>query len=193
MHVFGLGTDFQMYHKFWNGNQWLPSHTDWEPLGGVFTIPRPTLLPAQLDFDWPITFSDGTPVDGSLHVTLFRDGRSSFSGHLHDSGFLSYSCSVGCAVVDDMNRAYTFEEFGNVWGTDLPGSRDHNWNVPTQANSTLRDNWSDIFACGGARFGARVDAQTFPPGGLVHNVGTVLQDLAGGAPLTVIPLVGSAP
>ena len=47
LHIFGLGTDFQMYHKFWNGSQWLPSHTDWEPLGGVFTVPRPTLFPGS--------------------------------------------------------------------------------------------------------------------------------------------------
>jgi hypothetical protein len=34
--IFGLGTDNQMYHKAWDGSAWLPSPTDWEPLGGVF-------------------------------------------------------------------------------------------------------------------------------------------------------------
>jgi len=192
LHIFGLGTDDQMYHKAWDGNHWLPSATDWEPLGGVFRIPRPTQMPVQLDFDWPITFSAGTALGGSLHVTLFMHGRSRFSGHLHDSGGDSYATSVGCAVIDGKNRAYTFEDFGNVWGI-LPGPRDHDWNVPAQPNTTLRDNWSDLFACGGAKFGARVDVQSFPPGGLVHNLITVLKDLAGGTPLTVIPLVGSAP
>jgi hypothetical protein len=38
--VFGLGTDDQMYHKFWNGRAWGPSQTDWESLGGVFDRPR---------------------------------------------------------------------------------------------------------------------------------------------------------
>ena len=37
--IFGLGTDNQMYHKAWDGNNWLPSVTDWEPLGGVFNSP----------------------------------------------------------------------------------------------------------------------------------------------------------
>jgi hypothetical protein len=37
--IFGLGTDNQMYHKAWDGNAWLPSLTDWEPLGGVFNSP----------------------------------------------------------------------------------------------------------------------------------------------------------
>ena len=34
--IFGLGTDNQMYHEAWDSNQWLPSPTDWEPLGGIF-------------------------------------------------------------------------------------------------------------------------------------------------------------
>jgi hypothetical protein len=37
--IFGLGTDNQMYHKAWDGNEWFPSPTDWEPLGGVFNSP----------------------------------------------------------------------------------------------------------------------------------------------------------
>ena len=28
-----------MYHKYWDGSQWGPSATGWEPLGGVFTSP----------------------------------------------------------------------------------------------------------------------------------------------------------
>jgi len=36
--IFALGTDNQMFHKAWAG-AWFPSPTDWEPLGGVFTIP----------------------------------------------------------------------------------------------------------------------------------------------------------
>lgn len=192
LHIFGLGTDNQMYHKAWSGNQWLPSPTDWEPLGGVFRIPRPTQMPSQLDFERTITFSDGTPIGGLLHVTLFMDGTSRFSGYLRDSGAPSYACSVGCAVVDAMNRAYTFFVSGNVWGL-LPGSREFNWNVVAPASSVLRDNWNDVFTCGGAKFGDRVDTQSFPPGGLVINVSLVLKDLAGQAALTVIPLVGPGP
>jgi hypothetical protein len=38
--LFGVGTDKQMYHKAFDtalGSQWLPSATDWEPLGGTFS------------------------------------------------------------------------------------------------------------------------------------------------------------
>ena len=37
--IFGLGTDNQMFHKAWDGSNWRPSPTDWEPLGGIFNRP----------------------------------------------------------------------------------------------------------------------------------------------------------
>lgn len=41
--IFGLGTDNQCYHKWWDGSNWGPSITDWEPLGGTFnSIPTVT-------------------------------------------------------------------------------------------------------------------------------------------------------
>jgi hypothetical protein len=37
--IFGLGDDRQMFHKAFDGRQWLPSPTGWEALGGSFTSP----------------------------------------------------------------------------------------------------------------------------------------------------------
>jgi hypothetical protein len=37
--IFSLGTDNGMYHKAWNGSEWLPSAAGWEALGGVFDSP----------------------------------------------------------------------------------------------------------------------------------------------------------
>ncbi len=37
--IFGLGTNNEMYHKAWNGSEWLPSMTGWEALGGTFDSP----------------------------------------------------------------------------------------------------------------------------------------------------------
>ncbi len=37
--IFGLGTDDQMYHKAWDGSEWLPSVTGWEAVGGGFNSP----------------------------------------------------------------------------------------------------------------------------------------------------------
>jgi hypothetical protein len=35
--IFGVGTDAQMYHMVFDGSQWPPTTTAWEPLGGCFT------------------------------------------------------------------------------------------------------------------------------------------------------------
>jgi hypothetical protein len=35
--VFVQGTDGAVYHKAWDGSQWIPSETDWENLGGGIT------------------------------------------------------------------------------------------------------------------------------------------------------------
>jgi FAD/FMN-containing dehydrogenase len=37
--IFVPGLDNQMYHKAWDGNNWLPSLSDWQALGGVFNSP----------------------------------------------------------------------------------------------------------------------------------------------------------
>jgi hypothetical protein len=49
LHVFALGDDDRMLHK--DGSRWLPSTTDWEPLGGYFTSPPAAVCrsPYQID------------------------------------------------------------------------------------------------------------------------------------------------
>jgi hypothetical protein len=148
------------------------------------------VFPSQLDFEFPVNFSDGTSVGGWIRVSMLQDGTARFSGHLHDSGGLSYAASIGCAVIDSKNRAYTFEGTGHIWGTDLPGSRDLDWDVQVPSHTILRDSWSDLFDCGGTRRGYQVDVQTMPPGGLIAGEGQVAAHKAApGVALTFIALV----
>ncbi len=37
--IFGLGTNNEMFHKYWDGSKWGPSPTGWEGLGGTFNSP----------------------------------------------------------------------------------------------------------------------------------------------------------
>jgi Repeat of unknown function (DUF346) len=37
--IFGLGTNNEMFHKYWDGSKWGPSQTGWEGLGGTFNSP----------------------------------------------------------------------------------------------------------------------------------------------------------
>jgi hypothetical protein len=188
--IVGIGTDSQLYHKAWDKTKWLPSQLDWQPLGGLFLIPRPTKMPTKLEFDFPVNFNDGTKVDGNLHIEMHDNGQAVFNLHLHANGLWSYACSVACAIIDIQNRAYTFQATGKVYGTFLPGSRNFDLNISTEPNLSLKNNFNDMFSCGGSRFGARVDVQTIPPGGLIINVGYVLKQLPGNTPLTIIPLLG---
>jgi hypothetical protein len=48
----GLGTDNQMYHKYWDGSAWHPSQTAWEPLGGKFvSAPAAAGMTSNVQFD----------------------------------------------------------------------------------------------------------------------------------------------
>ncbi len=99
--VFGIQTDNQMYRKAWRGGpDWSPPQLQWEPIGGEFKIPQPTRLPSQLDFDLQVTFTGDVPVGGTVHVTLFNDGTSVFSGHMHDFGFPDYNYIIVCRIID---------------------------------------------------------------------------------------------
>jgi len=149
--VFGLGTDNQMYHKAWTGGpDWVPTKLDWELLGGTFTIPRQTLMPAEITLSAQITFSGGTPVGGTVQVVLFQDGTSSFTGHMHDSGFPDYNYIVVCRVIDTQNNAYQFTYSGSVSGTvSLGQSRDSSWSLSGVAVPAIAANWDNFFPCGG--------------------------------------------
>jgi hypothetical protein len=158
--IFGLGTDSAVYHKAWDGSEWLPSTTDWERLGGLFKVPRPTQV-TQLDLDSTVTFSDGTPVGGPVHVTLFKDGTSVFSGNMHDSGFPDYNYIVVCRVIDSKNNAYQFVQSGSVSGTVSPGeSRDSGWSNNGNPIPELAANWDDLIPCGGAQLTWYADVNT---------------------------------
>ena len=156
--IVGLGTDNAMYHKAWDGSQWLPSPAGWENIGGVFSVPRPTVMPGQLDFSAQVTFPGSTAAGGSIHLTLFSNGKFNFSGHMHDSGGEAYNFTVACAVTDSRNRAYVFSFAGSIAGTFEPGSRDDDWGGVAGPNADLAAHWTDLFGCGGAKF--KWDAQT---------------------------------
>jgi hypothetical protein len=118
--------------------------------------PKVARAPAQLDWDWkPITFDNGVPVGGWMHLTLRQDGSYTFSGHFHDSGFTSYDMLLAFVVKDAKNRAFTITHRGHVSGTSGFGSRDHDWTVKGKDPNIAR-NWADLTA--GKGFGlARTD------------------------------------
>jgi hypothetical protein len=106
--------------------------------------PGAALEVAQLDWNWyPITFDNGVPVGGSMHLTLRSDGSYTFSGHFHDSGFPSYDVSLTYLVKDAQNRVYTFTAQGHMAGTLESGSRDYDWAVNGN-NPDIASNWASL-------------------------------------------------
>ncbi len=66
--IFGLGTDNQMYHKYWDPSTgWGPSPTDWEPLGGVFNPGRKVTLHVKILAN-PDSFTIGDMESGMRAV-----------------------------------------------------------------------------------------------------------------------------
>ena len=178
--IFALGTDNQMLHKAWIGDHWSPALTGWDDLNGTLVIPPATQMPSEVHFDAVVTFPDGVAIGGSVHVSLFKDGTSTFSGSLHDSGAVAYNCAVACGVYDSQRRLYPLTQSGYAAGTFEPGSRDFNWNEPGDPNPNpkLREYWNDLFGCGGAQFkcvaNVGVDGAALLPSLLLPGVGEVI-------------------
>ncbi len=66
--VFGIGEDNGMFHKWWDGVQWLPSRYGWDNLSGAFIIPSQPVLAPQFSVNYnggPLGFT----VGGSGWVT----------------------------------------------------------------------------------------------------------------------------
>jgi hypothetical protein len=111
--------------------------------------PEPPPLPEQLGpFNFsPIVFDDGVPVGGWAQLTLFRNGSSNFSGHLHVSGAPSYDTGCVFVVRAGDGTAFTFSHKGRVHGTFEAGSRDDDWgSPPPPTNDALRAGWPNLAA-----------------------------------------------
>jgi len=91
----------------------------------------------------PIVFKEGVAIGGWAEVTLHRDGRFEFRGHLHDSGSANYSTSVVVVVRAGDGHIYTFNHAGATYGTWTAGSRDDDWDNAGQ-NDELAANWAGL-------------------------------------------------
>jgi hypothetical protein len=105
----------------------------------------------------PIVFDEGGAIGGWAEVTLQRDGRFEFRGHLHDSGAASYNTSVVMVVRAGDGHVYTFAHAGATHGTSFAaGSRDDDWDNAGQ-NDELAANWGGLVANWGWNWSAVVN------------------------------------
>jgi hypothetical protein len=75
--------------------------------------------PHWITYAWdPIVFGTGTPVGGRARLTLYANGQTNFSGHLHDSGAPSYTTFTSMVAVDAAQaHALVFYHQGHTDGS----------------------------------------------------------------------------
>jgi hypothetical protein len=128
--------------------------------------PPPKVYPDILGpFNCAITFDGGVPVGGWTQVSLHKDGAWNFSGHLHDSGFPSYSDSVVWAISNHgTGEVYTLTHSGHMAGTIQSGSRDDDWGN-SGVNQAIADGWAGFWPPDGRlswamRAGVNIDSDS---------------------------------
>jgi hypothetical protein len=118
----------------------------WTPGGGAY----PVQAVSQMTFDTnEFNFGSGffdPPVQGWAELTVYADGGYHFTGHFHDSGFLSYRDNIAFGLLGTSGYLYTFVHSGYMSGTLGGGSRDDNWDV-TGSDPRLAANWADLEGC----------------------------------------------
>jgi hypothetical protein len=109
--------------------------------------------PDSISRNEQINFPDWYAAAGGwTSLTLHSNGDWNFSGHMHDSGFVSYGDSVVWAVKNlGSDEIYVFPHGGHMDGTAATiwgGSRNDDWNN-TGTNQVLADSWEGFFKPGG--------------------------------------------
>jgi hypothetical protein len=143
--------------------------------------PKPPPPPPSPDvLSYPVqqlTWPDSTPVGGWVQLSMHKDGNWNYSGHLHDSGFLSENDVVVWGIKNlDTNEIFLFRHTGQMSGTaglTFGGSRDDDWDESGN-NGPLADSWDGFFKVGGGRQSVVQAKVTSDLDSVVKDVTTIL-------------------
>jgi len=100
------------------------------------------LPPEEITFTDQVLTPSGTALGGTASLTIRSDGTYTFTTHLHDSGFDSYSFQVRAAFTTGSGIQLLAQRTGSVSGTIGSGSRDDDHTEDGQSQ-WLADNWPD--------------------------------------------------
>jgi hypothetical protein len=130
----------------------------------------------------PVTFHSeiltppGTALGGTVDLTFFSDGRSSFIVHMHDSGFDPYTFRVRCAAKAPSGVTLLFQTSGHVDGTgsDLFGDPDRNFDINEERqNPLIKAYWLDV------RSSAVSVSKSYEDVGALDTIEDIAKDLLG--------------
>ena len=130
-----------------------------EGIRASVNVPRPasvlqmaSLYVRDVVFDEPIVTSDGVALGGHHTVTVHRDGSYRYQGHLRATGFPSFEVALlttlgypvpvpGSPTPAIAQVAFTAH--GRVHGTNEPGDREHQWDIPGRS-LLLAAEWGGV-------------------------------------------------
>ena len=133
-------------------------------------------------FHQVITTPAGTALGGSLDLKVAGDGTYTFSGHMHGSGFDSYSFRIH-AFLRGSRIGISLQTSGTVGGTTGEGSsRDFDW-LESGHRLTLQENWEFV------RDGELIVLKSYEDTGFL----SVIEDIANGLVAFVLAQTVVAP
>jgi hypothetical protein len=100
-------------------------------------------VPDSISFHQQVLTPSGTALGGWVEVALQSNGDWSFKGHMHDSGFDSYSFRVVAVVDSGAGVPVAAQQSGSVVGTLGSGSRDFDW-TQTGNNPLMSSSWDQV-------------------------------------------------
>ena len=109
---------------------------------GSLDIHINVLPPEEITFSQQVLTPSGTALGGTATLTIRSDGTYTFTTHLHDSGFDSYSFQVRAALTTGSGIQLLAQRTGSFSGTIGSGSRDDD-HTEKGHSDWLADNWPD--------------------------------------------------
>ena len=144
------------------------------PTFGVLEMIRRLKMPVGFHAD--IVTPSGTALGGTVDLTLFSDGRSSFHVHMHDSGLDPYRFRVRCAVTTSGGIVLLFQASGHTDGTlSNPTGTIHRdfQHDEENHNPLIQANWLDV------RAGSLSVSKSYEDVGALSTVEDIAKDLLG--------------
>ena len=101
-------------------------------------------------FHVDVTTQDCAPIGGTVDIALSPNGDFTFSGHIHNSGFVDIHYALGALITTpsasgDTSNGYPFAHPGAVDGTStlLGRNRDDDWSI-TGNKPEIAAHWGEI-------------------------------------------------
>jgi hypothetical protein len=173
-----------------------PGVASLEAVRSALKMDRPVSVGALLaryqepiQYDEPLVTPDGVALGGHHAITLERNGRFRYHGHMRATGFPSYTFGVRTVIDGGSGVPAVVAASGRVHGTNEAGDREHAWDQQGE-NPLLGLHWLSLKRAT-ARADLNFDADWFGSvGDVVGFVATLATGSLVGGPAGVCIVLG---